>query len=80
MDKTRQLSELKQEIQFLQIERESRIEGLKMSVPVSDWQRIEAHAVNLKRIDALLIIKNNQSQQLVLDIAEEQRLSIIEAI
>jgi hypothetical protein len=78
--KERQLSELKQEIQFLQIERESRITGMEMSIPVNDWDRIEKHAINLKRIDALLLIKNNQSQALVLEIAEEQRQSILEVI
>lgn len=80
MSLERRLSELKQEIQYLEIEKQSRIDGINLALPAQDWPRIEKHAARLTQIDGLLIIKNNQSQQLILDIAEEQRIAAIEAI
>jgi hypothetical protein len=80
MSKERQLSELKQEIQFLAIEKESCITGIEFSLKTSDWLHIVKCGKRLVEIEGLLNQKGESLLILSYEVAEEQRLSVLELI
>jgi hypothetical protein len=80
MTTERKLSELKQEIQFLAIEKESCIEGIKFSLNTSDWLHIKKCSTRLVEIEGLLNQKGEELLVVSYLFAEEQRQSILEVV